>query len=204
MRKILLLVLAVCASAIHAQNTTELMMKAEKACMMIRDAVTARSADNVMAGMEMISEIPFSELTLSSVDTKNAVPMRGHLQYNVEYLDELLLKNLDMGLIEVEDAYKMRATSAPLRCTHRAVAAGGSVTYSMMAQGEQQLMVVPECGGKVNLYVDDKGSGRKLADKADGGKDCCMLNWTIERAGELVITVENKSDKDLSFIIVSN
>lgn len=161
MRKILLLVLAVCASAIHAQNTTELMMKAEKACMMIRDAVTARSADNVMAGMEMISEIPFSELTLSSVDTKSAVPMRGHLQYNVEYLDELLLKNLDMGLIEVEDAYKMRATSAPLRCTHRAVAAGGSVTYSMMAQGEQQLMVVPECGGKVNLYVDDKGSGRK-------------------------------------------
>lgn len=81
---------------------------------------------------------------------------------------------------------------------------GGSVTYSMMAQGEQQLMVVPECGGKVNLYVDDKGSGRKLADKADGGKDCCTLNWTIERAGELVITVENKSDKDLSFIIVSN
>ena len=85
-----------------------------------------------------------------------------------------------------------------------AVAAGGSVTYSMMAQGEQQLMVVPECGGKVNLYVDDKGSGRKLADKADGGKDCCTLNWMIERAGELVITVENKSDKDLSFIIVSN
>ena len=119
-----MLVLAVCASAIHAQNTTELMMKAEKACMMIRDAVTARSADNVMAGMEMISEIPFSELTLSSVDTKSAVPMRGHLQYNVEYLDELLLKNLDMGLIEVEDAYKMRATGAPLRCTHRAVAAG--------------------------------------------------------------------------------
>ena len=54
-----MLVLAVCASAIHAQNTTELMMKAEKACMIIRDAVTARSADNVMAGMEMISEIPF-------------------------------------------------------------------------------------------------------------------------------------------------
>ena len=199
-----MLVFAVCASAIHAQTTTELLQKAEKACMMIRNAVTARSAGDVMAGMEMISEIPFSELVLSSVETKNAVPMSGHLQYNVEYLDELLLKNLDMGLIKVEDAYKMRTIGAPLKCTHRAVAAGGSVTYSMMAQGEQSLLVVPECGGKINLYVDDKGSGRKLADKADGGKDCCSLNWTIERAGELLITVENKSNKDLSFIIVSN
>mgnify|MGYP005939604985 FL=1 len=199
-----MLVFAVCASAIHAQTTTELLQKAEKACMMIRNAVTARSADDVMAGMEMISEIPFSELALNSVDTKSAVPMRGHLQYNVEYLDELLLKNLDMGLIKVEDAYKMRATGTLLKCTHRAVAAGGSVTYSMMAQGEQSLLVVPECGGKINLYVNDKGSGRKLTDKADGGKDCCSLNWTIERAGELLITVENKSNKDLSFIIVSN
>lgn len=199
-----MLVFAVCASAIHAQTTTELLQKAEKACMMIRNAVTARSADDVMAGMEMISEIPFSELALNSVDTKSAVPMRGHLQYNVEYLDELLLKNLDMGLIKVEDAYKMRATGTLLKCTHRAVTAGGSVTYSMMAQGEQSLLVVPECGGKINLYVNDKGSGRKLTDKADGGKDCCSLNWTIERAGELLITVENKSNKDLSFIIVSN
>lgn len=204
MRKILLFLLAVFTPAIHAQTTAELMTKAEKACMMIRDAVSSRSADNVMAGMEMISEIPFSELELNSVDTKNAVPMRGHLQYNVPYLDDLLLNNLDMGLIDVEDAYKMRATGTTLKCTHRAVAAGGSVTYSMTAQGEQRLLVVPECGGRINIYVDDKGSGRKLSDKADGGKDCCSLNWTIERAGELLITVENKSQRDLSFIIVSN
>lgn len=204
MRKILLFLFIVCASSIYAQTAAELIQKTEQACLKVRDAVAARSADDVMAGMEMLSEIPLSNLCLTSVDTKNTVPLEGHLLYKVDYLDSLLIKNLDMGLIKIEDASFMRKTSSLIKSAHRAVAAGKSITYSFFSQGEQHLLVVPECGGKINLYVDDKNNGRQLADKADNGKDCCRLDWTVERAGELLITIENKSNKDLSFIIVSN
>lgn len=204
MKKILLLLFIVCASPIYAQTAAELIQKTEKACLKVRDAVAARSADNVMAGMEMLSEIKLSRLELNPVDTNNAVPLDGHLIYKIDFLNSLLLKNLDMGLVKIENPSFMRDPLPILKGAHRAVAAGKSVTYSFFSQGEQHLLVVPECGGKINLYVDDKNNGRQLADKADNGKDCCKLDWTVERAGELLITIENKSNKDLSFIIVSN
>lgn len=204
MKKILLLLFIVCASPMYAQTAAELIQKTEKACLKVRDAVAARSADNVMAGMEMLSEIKLSKLELNPVDINNAVPLEGHLIYKIDFLDSLLLKNLDMGLVKIENPSFMRDPLPILKGAHRAVAAGKSVTYSFFSQGEQHLLVVPECGGKVNLYVDDKNNGRKLADKADNGKDCCKLDWTVERAGELLITIENRSNKDLSFIIVSN
>lgn len=204
MRNILLSILFVVPALSPAQATDDLFDRAESACLFVREAVAERSADKVMQAMERISEIPFRQLTLTPVDAEGAAPLRGHLQFNAAYLDSLLLHDLDMGLIQVEGAFAMRGGSDALRCAHHAVEAGHSLTFAMQAAGMQRLLVVAESGGLVNLYVDDKANGRKLRDAAHGGKAACRLDWTLGKPGTLRLTVENKSDRAVSFIVVSN
>lgn len=204
MRTIIILILAAAFNAAGAQTVDEMLDKAEQACMQIRSAVDERSTQGVMQGMEMLEVIAFRNLTLKPVNTDGSAPIRGHLQYTMQYLDSLLLHDLDMGLIQIDGPIVMRGNRAPLRCTHRAVAPGASVTYAMEAQGQQALLVVPENGGRVNLYVDEKASGRRLADESPEGKESCRLSWTVEKPSALNVTVENKSAKAVSFIVVSN
>ena len=74
----------------------------------------------------------------------------------------------------------------------------------MQAAGMQRLLVVAESGGLVNLYVNDEANGRRLDDATKAGKAACRLDWTLEKAGTLRLTVENKSNRAVSFIVVSN
>ena len=204
MRNILLSILFVVPALSPAQATDDLFDRAESACLFVREAVAERSADKVMQAMERISEIPFRQLTLTPVDAEGAAPLRGHLQFNAAYLDSLLLHDLDMGLIQVEGAFAMRGGSDALRCAHHAVESGHSLTFTMQAAGMQRLLVVAESGGLVNLYVDDETNGRRLDDATKAGKAACRLDWTLEKAGTLRLTVENKSNRAVSFIVVSN
>lgn len=204
MRITIILLAIMQAVAVGAQTAADRVGEAAGVCLSLRKAVAERSADRVMQGIERIGEIAFSSLDLRPVDTADEVSLRGHLQYNVEYLDSLLLYNLDMGLVSIEDAAFMRAQPGALLCSHHAVAAGGSVTYSMSSAGMQSLLVVTEPGGMVNLYVDDTANGRKLSDAAQAGKETCRIDWNVEKKSVLNITVENKSPRDVSFIIISN
>lgn len=201
---ITILIMAAAWQAAYSQTGGGQLDNAEKACLHIRAAVAERSTPKVMQGMEMLEVIPFRNLTLKPVDTADAAPIRGHLQFTVAYLDSLLLHDLDMGLIQIDKPELMRGTKGTLRCTHRAVAPGGSVTYSMSATGWQDFLVVPEDGGFVNLYVDDKANNRRLADESPEGKDCCRLSWMLDKPGELHVTVKNTTQHTVSFIIVSN
>lgn len=204
MRTTLLFLLLLVPALSPAQSPDDLFDRAEDACLAVRTAVAEHSSDKVMQAMERISEIPFRQLTLTPVDTEGAAPLRGHLQFNAAYLDSLLLHDLDMGLIQVEGAFKMRGGSDALRCAHHAVESGHSLTFAMQAAGMQRLLVVAESGGLVNLYVDDKANGRKLRDATDEGKEACRLDWRLAKAGTLCFTVENKSDHAVSFIVISN
>lgn len=204
MRTIIFLLALVQAVAVYAQASGDRVGKAADVCLSLRKAVAERSADKVMQGIERIGEIPFSSLDLRPVDVDDEVSLRGHLQYSVEYLDSLLLYNLDMGLVPIEEASFMRAPSGALLCSHHAVAAGGSVTYSMSSAGVQSLLVVTEPGGMVNLYVYDTANDRKLSDAAQAGKETCRLDWNVGNKSVLNITVENKLPRDVSFIIISN
>lgn len=204
MRTTLLFLLLLVPALSPAQSPDDLFDRAEDACLAVRTAVAEHSSDKVMLAMERISEIPFRQLTLTPVDTEGAAPLRGHLQFNAAYLDSLLLHDLDMGLIQMEGAFKMRGGSDALRCAHHAVESGHSLTFAMQAAGMQRLLVVAESGGLVNLYVDDKANGRKLRDATDEGKEACRLDWRLAKAGTLCFTVENKSDHAVSFIVISN
>lgn len=204
MRNVFIIWLVFVAGNVMGQTMSPMMTQTEQACLCIRNAVMEKSADKLMTGMEMIGEIPFKTLTLAPVNTKHQVPLKGHLLFNTAFLDSLLLHNFDFSLIQVEGAFKMRGGEGSLRCAHQAVAAQNSVSYSVMAQGVQELMVIAEDKGFINLYVNDVANGKLLEDKAEGGKQVCRLKWNVEKVSNLEIKIENISEVPISFIVLSN
>ena len=154
---IIFLAIALAQTAAYGQ-ADDLLDRAAQACLSIRQAVEERSADNVMLGMEKLEELPFSNLTLTDVDTGGEASLRGHLQYDMQYLDSLLICDLDMSLIQVDGPFVLRNPKAKILCTHRAVKAQSAVTYSMSAQGRQSLVVVltqPETAQSVARVIDE-------------------------------------------------
>lgn len=204
MRTIIIFLAVMLAQTAAYGQADDLLDRAAQACLSIRQAVAERSADNVMLGMEKLEELPFSNLTLTDVDTGGEASLRGHLQYDMQYLDSLLLCDMDMSLIQVDGPFVLRNQKAKILCTHRAVKAQSAVTYSIRAQGRQSLVVVSENGRTLNLHVNDKANGRKLSDASPGGKELCRLDWTVEKPSTIDITIENKAQTDTSFIIISN
>lgn len=204
MRTIIIFLAVMLAQTAAYGQADDLLDRAAQACLSIRQAVEERSADNVMLGMEKLEELPFSNLTLTDVDTGGEASLRGHLQYDTQYLDSLLLCDMDMSLIQVEKPFIMRNPKAQLLYTHRAVKAQSAVTYSIKVNGAQSLMVVSENGKTLNLYVDDRANGRKLSDASPSGKEMCRLDWTVEKPSTILVTIENKAQTDASFIIISN
>ena len=192
------------AGRVSAQSMSSKMQETEKACMHIKTAMAEKSAEKMMVAMEMLSEIPLKDLNLIPLNTEHQVSLKGHLQFNTTFLDSLLLHNLDFSLVQIEESFKMRGGEGALRCTHYAVAPQSSVCYQMKAQGEQELLVIPEDKGLINLYVKDTANDILLEDVAAEGKQVCKLKWNIDKVSSLEIRIENKSDIPVSFIVVSN
>ena len=160
-----------------------------------------QTAGNFTYKGQTIALAPYDRFNV--VDSASASrPLGSHLRFDPAYVDTLLAT--DLQPIELDTPPLLRSDSYDCKYTHQVIAAKSKCMYNSKGSGAKELFVVAENGGAVNLTVRNKKNNVEVKDESPQGKPAAEVTWNMPRFSQYDIEIENKSDKDISVIIVSN
>lgn len=211
MKHLLFVVLAFCCSmTTFAQDFSDEFRKVYESCMSLRSAsVSGSTALMKSACAELKASDPGYFSILKCLD-RTKPSLNGHFIFDYEFVDSLIVNkkvySFAQGYSERMEKRESSSNDQVLMKTC-CVGASSSSRYSFIAQGHQELAVVTEAGGLVNLRVYDATNGRWYNDDQDQNVGHPSRTRIFELSGGnviLEIEVINKTDNDVSFVIISN
>ena len=150
---------------------------------------------------QTIALAPYDNFTASD-PASTGQPLSNHLKFDPFYVDTLLASGLQ--LVDIETPAPLRSDNYDCKYIHQVIAAKGKCKYKSKGSGNKELFVVAENGGAINLTVRDPKNKVEVKDKSPNGKPSAEAIWKMPRFSQYDVEIENKSDKDISVIIVSN
>ena len=180
------------------------------ACVALRTAAGSGSTSQMREANMLLKDVRtghFGTLRLISGET---VSMNGHFVFDHEFVDSLLVNRKVYSFAQKyldRTARRGSSTSGTVFMKTCCVKADAVVKFKFRAQERQELALVTEPGGMVNMKVYDSRNDLWHNDDEglNTGKPYHVRAFDIPGGlSEIVVEVTNKTDKDLSFVVISN
>lgn len=180
------------------------------ACLSLRAAADAGSEPQMRDANKRLKKCRVGYFgTFIRTDREN-VSLNGHFIFDDEFVDSLII-NRQVYTFAQKYHEKRRGASSnstiKVFTRDNCVKANGTAKFKFTSQGRQELVLVTEPGGMVNMKVYDSRNEiwHNDDDGLNTGKPHHVRVFDIP-GGNTEITVEviNKTDKDVSFVIISN
>ncbi|MBO7595698.1 MAG: hypothetical protein J6T70_01475 [Bacteroidales bacterium] len=129
-----------------------------------------------------------------------------HFEFVPAKVDSILTNNYEPILLA--DAAMLRIGKKTCEYAVNALQPHGSVFYETRGTGDMEMFVVAEYGGQINFAIhsvekDFMGAITNETILSDnGGNQSAQLIWTVSRNGTIYFSIENLTDKEISFIVV--
>lgn len=209
MKAILLIIIYICLFPVTILGQEHSLSKEMETflnvCLKLREGIEKRNVNTLNECISAFNELELAEFDrFKSVDNSGEVPIEGHLLFRPDYVDSLLIYDMNLAAIRIDAPTLLRAAPFDCKLTHRALAPHSKGVYSTKGSGERELLVVAENGGRINLFVSDETNHIQIEDTAPNGKEAAWVSWKMNRFGTYTITIKNTSDKAISFVIVAN
>lgn len=187
------------------------MKNAFDACVAIRSAIESGSRQNLIFANNIFKRYdtsPFS--SLRSIDD-DILSLDGHFIYNTDFIDSLLAgKNVypKAQMFANELVRRGNLADGSIFIKNCIVRKGTSTKYRFASMGHQEIAIVTEPGGLVTLRVYDKTNGRVFTDTKNfrQGMSTRFISFDSDNKKRVIleIEIENRTGKDISFIVLSN
>lgn len=207
-RGLILFLISGCATIFYAQSFSPAMQSVVQACEALRVAISSGSMTGMQTANAALKQCQTSEISLCKLIEGEELDLTGHFVFNTVFVD---------SLIAGHDVYRFAKRYAQIQETHRGTAlvvmhnggvkANGRVTYSFRARFKQEIAVITEPGGMVSLRIHDATHDVWYNDTEDVVRGRSVRKKVFDLTEEisvLELTVMNCSDKDVSFVIISN
>lgn len=180
------------------------------ACVALRTAAGSGSTSQMREANSTLKNVRtgyFSTFRQLSGDT---VSMNGHFVFDHEFVDSLLANRKVYEFAQkyaTPSAKRGTSTSGVVFMKNCCVKAGAVVKFRFRAQGRQELALVTEPSGMVNMKVYDRTNDlwHNDDDGLNTGKPYHIRTFDIAGGmSEIEVEVINKTDKDVSFVVISN
>ncbi len=178
-------------------------------CVALSKAIGAgdETIRNANEEFKALNPQPFNTLELVEGER---ISLNGHFVFDCEFIDRLVKDDEVYDFAEryaAEDNEREVGDGEYLVTTY-AVKKMSCVVFSFDAHGYQEIAVVAEPGGAVNMAVYDKTHDKWYKDTAGlvDGKGCRTLSFELpeDEASELLLEIDNVTSKDISFVVISN
>lgn len=199
-----------CGYMAAAQNFSEEFSKVYSACLSLRSASVSGSTFLMKsAGTELKEARTRYFSTLQCLD-KSKPSLNGHFIFDCEFVDSLIINR---NVYSFAQRYANRSAersisySGGIYIKTCCVSASSSARYSFVSSGYQELAVIAEGGGLINLRVYDATNKVWHNDTQDLniGRPSRTRAFEVPNTyARLEIEVINKTDKDISFVVISN
>jgi hypothetical protein len=186
------------------------MKNAYDACVAIRSAVESGSNQNLLLANNVFKKYdttPFS--SLRNLDDK-LLSLDGHFIFNTDFIDSLIAGKDVYPYAQkfsVELVRRGQLANGSIFLKNCIVGKGSSSKYRFASRGHQEIAIVTEPGGTVSLRVYDKTNDKWYTDTKNVRKGMTTRFISFD-SGDKRVTLEieviNTSDKDISFVVLSN
>lgn len=186
------------------------MKNAYDACVAIRSAVESGSNQNLLLANNIFKKYdttPFS--SLRNLDNK-ILSLDGHFIFNTDFIDSLIAgKNVYpyAQKFSIELVRRGQFANGSILLKNCIVGKGSSSRYQFASKGHQELAIVTEPGGTITLQIHDKTNDKWYRDTRNVRKGMTTRFLSFDSGDKRVILeieVINTSDKDISFVLLSN
>lgn len=153
---------------------------------------------------ETINYIPFGNLEL--VDTLQEVSPQGHFAFLPAEVDSWIANKCEA--VAIADAHILRAEVNHCEYTIRALKQGGKAIYSSRGAGKMEMFVVAEHNAKIRftIHAEEINFKKEVIKEIDltfpSEGQAAQLSWLMAHNGTVVFSIENLTDRDISYIIV--
>lgn len=212
MRGILLSLILLIFSTFYAtgQELSKEVKTVYEACIALRTAAKAGSEPQMKAANKLLKKCrPGYFGTLSQID-RNKVSLNDHFIFDTVFVDSLIQNRKVYTFAQkFHNNRRGASTSSNIKVYTRdyCVRANGTAKFKFIAQERQELALVTEPDGMVNLKVYDcrNKMWHNDDDGLNTGKPYHVRVFDIPgNSAEILVEVINKTDKDVSFVIISN
>jgi hypothetical protein len=186
-----------------------------EACIGLRDAFAAGDTVALKASSQKLADEkpkPFNTLRPDSVEAS----VNGHVVFDSAFAtqyavrgDEALSCSADIN--RQSDIRRGQMADGSILTKTCFAKAGSRTSYTFRSRGTQRLAVVPEAGGRVTLRIhvtNAYGYDKRFDDTTDVKKGRSHRETTFtfpdSKSYKVELEVINCTDKDLSFVVISN
>ncbi len=194
-----------------AQTRPTVIHEVVDACQDMQTAIASGSTEGLRSANAALTACnPQPLLSLRHVEGKQ-ISLNGHFLFDPVFVQSLIA---DRGVYDFAQRYADE--SAPRGVSPDgtvftktcAVAKKSSVKYSLTSRGHQELAIITEPKGAVNVKIHDKTNDAWYRDTEDLTKGrssrIFVFDLPANKVSQLEIEITNLSKEDISFVIISN
>ena len=192
------------------QNLSGDLKSVYDACVALRTAAGSGSTSQMREANTLLKNVRTGHFGTLRMISGETVSMDGHFIFDHEFVDSLLVNRKVYSFAQKyldRTARRGSSTSGTVFMKTCCVKADAVVKFKFRAQDRQELALVTEPGGMVNMKVYDSRNDLWHNDdeNLNTGKPHHARVFDIPGGmSEIVVEVINKTDNDLSFVVISN
>lgn len=205
--------IALLTFSLKAQNLSPAMQAVYDACLQLQSSINAGSTAGLRDANQQLKECnPSHFSSLKIVDEDQLPSLNGHFVFDYEFVDSLIVNRWVYEFAErYAERCAVRSTSSDKGKVFMRTcmaAANSSTRLTFRSRGHQELAVVAEPGGLVTLHVHDTTNDTWYNDKIKVKKGlpsrALVFDLPTDKRCALEVEVINISDKNISFVVISN
>lgn len=212
MKKLLLLfIVALCTVSVSAQQ--KLSAQSQKlfdACWALRTAISSGNTSSLKSANAAFRACKSKDFSSLRIVSPKAKLLNGYFVWDEEFVDELVAgRDVRKFAQKYADNRAVRGTGTKGLFTKTLVVGKkGSVKFAFPTRGLEELSVISEPGGRLTLRIYDKRAKKWYNDTEDVKRGRAartrIINLPEDVVSILEVEVINCSNKDVSFVVLSN
>lgn len=136
-----------------------------------------------------------------------AEPAATHIYYQPEYVDSILMLDLVGNPSKYQflnPAELERGDLYDCAYAYTTLPPHGKGEFALRSAGHTELMAIGLMNGKVRMRIQDETNNVSAEKGGAEGEECVWFCWNMPQPGRVVITLENTTAEQQSFMIVTN
>lgn len=199
---------------LKAQNLSPEMQAVYDACMQLQSSINAGSTAGLRdANQQLKACNPAYFSSLHVVNEDQLPSLNGHFVFDYEFVDSLIINR---AVYEFAENYAERCAERGTSSSNKdkvymrtcMACASSSTQLTFRSRGPQELAVVAEPGGLITMRVHDTTNDKWYNDTKQVKKGqpsrALVFDLPTDKRCTLEVEVINKSNENISFVVISN
>lgn len=178
--------------------------KYAEACLIMQRAVALQDKEMLQLAMERMDEIGIDRVDTNEITVSSSKCVAGAgMCYLPEYADYLLLNEFQIAKLDEASLLRETTIESNVSAINGGIAAHSTVEFEILSEGDMEAFLLSDDNSQLDMRIGITSDPAFVAKETDK-EEIRWWNWIMPEPGRMVISVTNRGDRDINFVIGLN